>query len=1030
MQFRGGHGRGSGEHGGHGPGGGPARRTDLTEHPEPAAPATPTAPATPAAPTAPTPPAAPNTSTAPAAPTDSTAPAFRTSRPGQPDRTDAAGRPRRGTGGAHRQPRRGPRPRVAGATALAAAVIGGLLGGAPAAAAPPAPGGDGGDTASAPEDRDRKGGSAVPAVWPRPQDLRAQGGPVPVGERAVVVADGDTDPYALDALREVLRNAGADTVLDVSPGAALPPDALVVRADARGAEQALRALRASERGDLPSGGYRLAVGRTGGRDTVALAGEGPDGLFHAVQTLRQLVTGDDSGGGSGGSGASRGPGNRADPAGPPERPGDGRDDRTRPGGRALAGVVVRDWPAAPVRGTTEGFYGTPWSHGERLAQLGFLGRTKQNHYLYAPGDDPYRQARWRDPYPAGQRAEFRALADRARRNHVTLGWAVAPGQALCFSSDEDLRALNRKIDAMWALGVRSFQLQFQDVSYSEWHCEADRETYGSGPGAAARAQARVANAAARHLAGRHPGAEPLTLMPTEFYQDGSTDYRDALAGALHSGVHVAWTGVGVVPGTITGGELAEARSAFGHPLVTMDNYPVNDYAKDRLFLGPYTGREPAVATGSSALLTNAMQQPAASRIPLFTAADYAWNPRGYRPAESWRAAVDDLAGEDAGSRAALRALAANDASSVLGGEESAYLRPLIEALWEAYGGTDREALERAAQRLDDAFAVMRKAPERLSGPDAAALREETGPWLDQLARYGRAGRRAVAMLLAQDAGDGAAAWRAQLDVRRLREEIRSGSATVGKGVLAPFLDRALDRADAWTGADRAGPATSVTQGPSELTVDLGRPRPLAAVTVLTAPGKGSPADVEAHVPGEGWRPLGALSEDGWTQLRADGVRADTLRLTWPEDGRAPEVHRVVPWFGDTPGARLELEREETDAVIGGRARTVPVELVPERPGDIRGRLVARAPEGVEVEVPDGVTVRRGATTEVPVRVTVPENTPAGSYEVPFDFAGEERTLTVRAYPETGGPDLARGAKASSSGDETAGFPAAAAVAAA
>lgn len=139
-------------------------------------------------------------------------------------------------------------------------------------------------------------------------------------------------------------------------------------------------------------------------------------------------------------------------------------------------------------------------------------------------------------------------------------------------------------------------------------------------------------------------------MPTEFYQDGSTDYRKALAEELDDRVQIAWTGVGVVPRTITGGELAGARAAFGHPLVTMDNYPVNDYAQDRIFLGPYTGRDPAVAMGSAALLANAMEQPSASRIPLFTAADFAWNPKGYRPQESWRAAIDDLAGGDARTR--------------------------------------------------------------------------------------------------------------------------------------------------------------------------------------------------------------------------------------------------------------------------------------------------------------------------------------------------------------------------------------------
>jgi hyaluronoglucosaminidase len=96
-----------------------------------------------------------------------------------------------------------------------------------------------------------------------------------------------------------------------------------------------------------------------------------------------------------------------------------------------------------------------------LAQLDFLGRTKQNQYLYAPGDDSYRQEQWRDPYPAAQRSRFRALAERARRNHVTLAWAVAPGQAMCFSSRDDREALLRKMDMMWELGVRAFQVQFQ-----------------------------------------------------------------------------------------------------------------------------------------------------------------------------------------------------------------------------------------------------------------------------------------------------------------------------------------------------------------------------------------------------------------------------------------------------------------------------------------------------------------------------------------------------------------------------------------
>ncbi|WP_257001741.1 protein O-GlcNAcase, partial [Streptomyces albidoflavus] len=72
----------------------------------------------------------------------------------------------------------------------------------------------------------------------------------------------------------------------------------------------------------------------------------------------------------------------------------------------------------------------------------------------------------RGAHRAGQRSAVRAGAERARENHGPLAWAGAPGQAMCLASEDDVKALNRKIDAMWALGARAFQLQFQDVSYS------------------------------------------------------------------------------------------------------------------------------------------------------------------------------------------------------------------------------------------------------------------------------------------------------------------------------------------------------------------------------------------------------------------------------------------------------------------------------------------------------------------------------------------------------------------------------------
>lgn len=961
------------------------------------------------------------------------------------------------------------------AAALTAAVVGGLLGGAPAAQAAPPPEGP---SAGNPDDDSAREG--LPPVWPRPQTMRQQGAFTPVGSEAVLVSDKDADRHALDVVRGTLRDAGVRTVHEIRPGQALPKGhGLVVRAGDESAGAALRSLRAPARDDLPRGGYRLATGSHSGRDTVALEGTDGEGLFYAAQTLRQLLT-------------------------------------ERGGAQGFPGVSVRDWPTASERGTTEGFYGQPWTHEERLAQIDFLGRTKQNRYLYAPGDDPYRQAaRWRDPYPAAERAAFRQLAERAQRNHVVLGWAVSPGQGLCFSSEDDKKALLRKVDGMWALGVRSFQLRFEDVSYSEWHCGDDADTYGSGPEAAARAQAELSNVLAAHLAERHPDAEPLSVMPTEFYQKGRTAYRKALAEKLEDRVRIGWSGVGVVPRTITGGELAGARDAFPqHDLVTMDNYPVNDFAQDRIFLGPYRGREPAVAAGSSTLLTNAMKQPTASRIPLFTAADYAWNPRGYRPQESWKAAIDEVAGgpgADEGTRAAVHALAENDASSVLGSKESAYLRPLLDTFWSAYESGDGQRLADAARELRTAFGTMRSAPSRVPSGLAAEVR----PWLAELARLGEAGQRSVDMLVAQARGRGAETWQAQLDVRRLREESAKSKATVGKGVLTAFADKALRVSDAWTGVTKktadgkperatksegtaggggsgsggsgkarggdggltvrgtpdavpGSPLSAVVDGdpstsyraagapavadhftpktppmlvpPSRaggvgaaeadeespaLTVRLPEPRPLRAVTVLSGPGSGTRAHVEAHLPGKGWKRLGALSPSGWTQLSSGTARADAVRLTWARSTEPPVVHEVTPWYADGPETSLSLPRTSVDTAIGGTPARAHARLTGHRPVDARGKVTAKAPKGFTVRTPMRTTVRRGSTVDVPLRITADSSVKPGSYRIPVSFDGERTTLTVRAYPPTSGTDVAREGRAKSSADETDDFPASA-----
>ncbi|MEU8922333.1 beta-N-acetylglucosaminidase domain-containing protein [Kitasatospora sp. NPDC048545] len=744
----------------------------------------------------------------------------------------------------------------------AAAVVGGLLAGAvPSAAYAATPGTDVVSTAP----QTPLGSVTDPQVFPRPQEQTVAGKAVVVPSAVTLVTSPKADIGAVLAVREVLAVAGTTDVTSQGEGGTPAAGSLVVYvggpAEGAGGEvdRVLRQLTAAAGGkegaapstaNLPSGGYVLSAGQLpaqggGTYGAVVLAGVDATGTFYAAQSLRQLLA--------------------AVPAGQGQAAG--------ANGLGLPGITLRDWPSgAPVRGTAEAFYGTPWTAQQRLDQVDFLGRSKQNFYLYAPGDDPYRLSRWRNAYPAAQADELRELAGRARRSHVALGYAIDPGQSLCFSSGKDVDALVAKLDGLRKIGFTAFQLQFLDVSYDEWHCDDDRDEYGTGPAAAAKAQAELVKTVQDRLIAKNPGLAPLSVVPTEYHQQGATPYRKALAAALPAGVQVAWSGVGVIPEKITAAQASDTADLYGHPLVTMDNYPVNDANPDRLFLGAYTGRDPGVATRSAVMLTGAMQQPVASRIAISTAGDFAWNPVGYKSDESWQAAVRSLAGPTGAGATpagtalpAVTALAGNSTSSPLSKQESGYLTPLLDRFWaiaEPTSGVapDLAKLIEAAAPLRESFAAMATAQQTLVGtPATAQLAGEAAPWLGPLRDYGLAGQAALNMLLAQHGGDGAAAWKARVELNQLREQLDRAPATIGAGVLGPFLERAVRAADNWAGVVSGGVTATTTMGtaqdhlPALMTdgvadtfywssappqpgdavgLDLGAGRPVSNVTVL------------------------------------------------------------------------------------------------------------------------------------------------------------------------------------------------------
>ncbi|WP_018382054.1 beta-N-acetylglucosaminidase domain-containing protein [Wenjunlia vitaminophila] len=650
---------------------------------------------------------------------------------------------------------------VAAAVALGVGLASGPVAPASSAEAPPPPG--------------TETPASLPSVYPVPRSMEAQGPPVVLGSTVAVLADQDADPAAVRVAQQALEGAGIANVERVSTlDQAGDGDSVIAIG-----RDAARAVGTRDASELPAEGYVLTTGRTGSHGVVALDGRDATGTFYAAQTLRQLVGG---------------PGQQA----------------------SVPGVDIRDWPAFPLRGTIEGFYGTPWSHQARLSQLDFYGAHKMNTYVYSPKDDPYLREKWRDPYPAAELGRIEELVERSQANHVRFTYAISPGLSVCYSSEEDKDALIEKFQTLWDVGVRDFAVPLDDISYQKWNCAADGEKFGTGGAAAGTAQAHLVNAVQRDFIETHPGAARLQTVPTEYYDTSPSPYKEALKTKLDPDVIVEWTGVGVVASQITGEQAAAAKDVFGHSILVWDNYPVNDYATDRLFLGPYVGRDPGLSEVLHGITANPMNQAEASKLPLFNVADYTWNDTAYDAERSWQASITELAGGDPQARAALAALADLGYSSTLDPKQAPVLEEKVSAFWRAGARGDRSASAELVAYLKVIEGARATLGERMHNP---AFVEETGPWLESAQYWAQSAQAALRMLAAERDGDGVGALAHRKQVRELMDKARSVEHTgmwgkvkvsIGSGVLDQFVSDALAENDRWlTPSTRGSAMTSL-----------------------------------------------------------------------------------------------------------------------------------------------------------------------------------------------------------------------------
>lgn len=838
---------------------------------------------------------------------------------------------------------------------------------------------------------------SVPTISPAPrvETTLSQGFALP--PQVSIVAGAQADQAALAETETVLTGVGVgfDVVSDDAATHAPVTIYLGTASDTPQTVDALAQLGVQGPSDLPAEGYVLAIGvGSDGHSRVVLSGVDATGTYYAAQSFRQVVL------------PARGQG--------------------RP---FVPGLLVRDWPGFGFRGGMESFYGPEWSQTDRLNQVDFLAAHKMDTFFYGPAGDPRTGSTWSLPYGADELGRLQQVVQAAHARHVNFIYRISaeaplvPKNGICHSSDTDRSKLLARLQQLWDIGVRQFVLAWDDVA-GQFTCAADQQAYGSDPAPTAAAQTSVVDYVQQQFIDTHPGALPLITVPTEYYGDQSSTYRTRFDDLLAAQVQIYWTGPAVVSPAIKVADIAATQQAFPqHRLVLWDNYPVNDYAPNRLLLAPLNGREPGLAARALGVTFNELQEQEPSLIVLFTEADYAWNPDAYDAASSWERGLQELGGNYDGQ---LRTFAENNFSSVLDGRESLTLTPLIAAFEDAY--THFGDIQTAGRNLAAAFASTTAAVSDLqAGYSNGLFLSEAKPWLDKLALYGTAGQAAVNMLLAQTAGDPAQAWRERLTLETTMNKAAAIGQSVAPGVVDPFVAFARNESNGFFGTPWYGGGLTVTGTPAAavgsrisaaadrnvatpyraatapvsgdaLTVALPAARPLADVVVLQDPSAPATASVEAHESTGNWVQVGSINS-GYSDVAVGGPPVDELRFTWAPGSPPPTVYEVIPRYADTLPATLSADRARR-LVAAGSSQPVVLTLQGNTSQTLNATITASLPQGWTAQpasqpvalLSEGRTVAATYT----FTISVPAGAASATYPLTFTAASPDGVRTVSA----------------------------------
>ena len=436
-------------------------------------------------------------------------------------------------------------------------------------------------------------------------------------------------------------------------------------------------------------------------------------------------------------------------------------------------MEIEDYPALKYRGVVEGFYGEPWSHEKRLSIMDFMGRHKMNSYVYGPKDDPYhRTPYWRQPYPEEEGKKISELAERARRNNINFVWAIHPGGDIRWDK-ADYDSLLNKFNSMYDLGVRQFAIFFDDIK---------------GKGTDSHKQAAMLNDIVKDFVNKKNDVKNLIVCPTDYAKsraDSTDNGQLAVYGReLDPGVDVFWTGK-VVCGDIEPESLEFVDSRIKRPALVWWNFPVSDYCRHNLLMGPVYGLDTTLnSTMMAGLETNPMENGEASKSAIYSVADYAWNPGAYNALDSWNRSFAELM-PGAIDAYATFAIHSCDPPKNYRRNES----------WNIETFSYNNYTPEQFKALKQEFTKIKNVPDAMFAEGGnLPLVVEIAPWLVQFENLGERGLKALDLITLYESGDKNKFRQAYDELNILNEIQRPGYLDHRSGTLKlqPFVDKVLE----------------------------------------------------------------------------------------------------------------------------------------------------------------------------------------------------------------------------------------------